>query len=127
REPAGTTRIWIDKETLLPLKRQTELNVGTKEKPKQLRVNEAYSNWKLDQPLANEIFHTEGMGPPHALVDAPKGPAAFEIAQTQKFLGFAVRDFPHPQGPKKFDELPADAADFVFHVTPRKIAGPAPK
>ena len=40
----------------------------------------------------------------------PKPPLdAFEVAQTTKFLGFAVRDFPKPQGPEKFDELPANA------------------
>jgi hypothetical protein len=46
--------------------------------------------------------------------------------QTTKFLGFAVRDFPRPQGPKKSDELPADAPAFVFALTPRRVSGPEP-
>jgi WD40 repeat protein len=68
-----------------------------------------------------------GMGLAYALRDTLKEPAAFEAAQTTKFLGFPVRDFPNPQGPKKFDELPADAPAFVFTLAPRKVSGPEPR
>jgi WD40 repeat protein len=127
RGEVGTTRLWIDKKKFLFIKRETTLNLGGDNKPVKIRVKEGYTNWKLNEPIANKSFHVKGMGPPYALVDAPKGPAAFEKAQTTKFLGFAVRDFPHPQGPKKFDQLPADAAAFVFTLAPRKVSGPEPK
>jgi len=85
-----------------------------------------YTNWKLNPPLANETFHVEGMGPPDALVDAPEDPAAFEVEQTRKFLGFDVRDFPQSQGPTGFDELPADAPEFAFSLVPQQLSGPEP-
>jgi WD40 repeat protein len=62
-----------------------------------------------------------------AAADNPKTPAAFEVAQTTKFLGFAVRDFPGPQGPNKFDDVPADAPAFGFTLTPRRLSGPEPR
>jgi WD40 repeat protein len=127
RHEVGTTRVWIDKKTFLLIKRETTLNLGSDDKPGKIRVNESYTKWGLNEEIANESFHVQGMGPPSALVDAPKEPAAFEVAQTTKFLGFPVRDFPKPQGPKKFDELPADAPAFVFTLTPRKVSGPEPR
>jgi WD40 repeat protein len=126
RREAGTTRLWIDKETLLPAKRETTLPLE-EGKGKTLQVNETYTNWRLNEPLADKLFHVKGMGRPHPLLDAPRDPAQFEVHQTRKFLGFAVRDFPQPQGPKKFDELPADAPAFAFTVTPRKVSGPDPR
>jgi hypothetical protein len=126
RRQVGTTRLWIDKKTFLPIQRETTLNLGDDDKPIKVRVKESYTNWKLNEAIANESFHVKGMGPPYALVDAPKEPAAFEKAQTTKFLGFPVRDFPRPQGPTKFEPLPADAPALVFTLAPRKISGPAP-
>src|SRR5579871_6524568 len=127
RREVGTTRLWIDKKTFLPIKRETTLNLGGDNNPVKMRVKESYTNWKLNGPIANESFHVQGMGSPYALIDAPKGPAAFEKVQTTKFLGFPVRDFPGPQGPKKFDALPADAPAFVFTLAPRKVSGPEPR
>jgi WD40 repeat protein len=125
RQEVGTTRLWIDKKTFLPIKRETTLNLGDGDKPAKIRVKETYTSWKLNEALANDSFHVKGMGPPYALVDAPKEPAVFEKVQTRKFLGFPVRNFPRPQGPKQFDELPADAPAFVFTLTRRKVSGPA--
>ncbi len=122
----GTSRLWIDRETLLPLQRETHVK-DPGGKPSSYRVREVYTNWKLNPPLADETFHVEGMGPPDALVDAPEDPAAFEAQQTQKFLGFDVRDFPQPQGPTGFDELPAEASEFAFSLVPQQLSGPEPR
>jgi hypothetical protein len=127
RRDVGTSRIWIDGESLLLLKRETNLKLGTENEPEPLKVRETYSDWKLDRPMADESFHVEGMGPPDALVDAPEDPAACEEQQTRKFLGFDVRPFPAPQGPSGFDELPADASAFAFELAPDKPSGPAPR
>jgi hypothetical protein len=124
REPAGTSRVWIDREKLLFVKRETTL--WDAKKAPFIEVRETYSDWKLDQPLANELFHVEGMGPPHALVDAPENLEEFEQVQTAKFLGFPLRDFPKPQGPSGFDELPKDSPPFAFTVAARKLSGPEP-
>jgi hypothetical protein len=125
REPLGTTRVWIDREKLLFLQRETTLHSGSKKDPVAFQVRETYSEWKLDHAIANDLFHVEGMGPPDALVDASENPDEFEKEQTRKFLGFEVRDFPMPQGTTGFDELPKDASAFAFAVTPRKPPGGA--
>lgn len=68
---------------------------------------------------------------PEPAGQSPQGPeeddSAFEAAQTQKLLGVALREFPPPQGPAGFDELPADAPVFRFAVTERKLSGAAPQ
>jgi hypothetical protein len=51
----------------------------------------------------------------------------FEAAQTRKLLGVTVRDFPAPQGPAQFDEIPADAAPFAFTAEQRPLCGPEPR
>jgi hypothetical protein len=53
-------------------------------------------------------------------------PQAFEKAQTEKLLGVPVEDFRGPQGPDRFDDLPAQAKPFRFQVTQRALSGPAP-
>src|SRR5262249_3842413 len=117
-EPAGTSRVWIDRDRLLFLKRETTLNWEAEKGPMVFQIRETYSDWKLDTPIPNEAFHVEGMGPPDALVDAPEDPEAFETAQTTKCLGFPVQDFPKPQGTPGFDDLPKDAPAFVFTLAP---------
>jgi hypothetical protein len=117
-EAAGTSRVWIDREKFLLLKRETTL--GSEVKKLVIEVRETYSNWKLDQPIPNDAFHIDGMGPPDVLVDAPEDPDAFESEQTKKFLGFAVQDFPKPQGTTGFDDLPKDAPALAFTLAPRK-------
>jgi hypothetical protein len=57
----------------------------------------------------------------------PAADAAFEKAQTEKLLGVPVQDFPLPQGPDAFDELPADRPDFDFAATERPLSGPKPR
>lgn len=38
-----------------------------------------------------------------------------------------VQDFPQPQGPTGFDELPANAPEFRFTVTERPLSGAEPR
>src|SRR5262245_41277846 len=45
---AGTTRLWIDKKTFLPIKRETTLDLGDEEKPVRIRAKETYTNWILN-------------------------------------------------------------------------------
>lgn len=127
RRAAGTSRIWIDKDSHLLLQRETSFDVGDDEKPAKLAAREIYSNWKFNQPIDNAVFHIDGMPAPDALVDAPAAPELFEVQQTRKFLGFDVKDFPKPQGATKFDELPKDAAPFRFDLSEREPSLPAPK
>jgi hypothetical protein len=53
--------------------------------------------------------------------------AAFEAAQTEKLLGVSVQDFPPPQGPTGFDELPGGRPAFDFTVAQRPLSGPKPR
>jgi hypothetical protein len=126
RVESGTARVWIDREKHLLLQRDMRFELGTEEKPAVLRAIETYSNWKFDAPMDNATFHVEGMGPADPLVDAPADPELFEVEQTRNLLGFAVQDFPKPQGPASFDELPADSPAFAFQIAPRKLSGPEP-
>jgi hypothetical protein len=52
---------------------------------------------------------------------------ALETGQTEKLIGLPVQDFPPPQGPTGFDELPDNAPDFDFTVTQRPLSGPKPR
>jgi hypothetical protein len=127
RRPAGTSRVWIDKDAHQLLQRETSFDVGTEEKPARLAAREVYANWKFNQPIDNTVFHVQGMPAPDPLVDAPADPELFEVQQTRKFLGFAVKAFPRPQGPTKFDELPKDALPLRFELSERQPSLPAPK
>jgi hypothetical protein len=112
--------VWIDREKLLFLKRVTTVGSQAKKDSVVIQVRETYSDWKLNLPIPNDVFHVEGMGPPDALVDAPEDATAFEDEQTTKFLSFPVRDFPKPQGTTGFDDLPKDAPALAFTLAPRK-------
>lgn len=52
---------------------------------------------------------------------------ALEAAQTRRLLGVPVRDFPPPQGPTGFDELPPDASAFRFTLTRQAPSGARPR
>src|SRR5262249_7228737 len=56
-----------------------------------------------------------------------KSDSVFEATQTKKLLGVEVQDFPPPQGPIGFDDLPADAHEFKFTVTEQLLSGAKPK
>jgi hypothetical protein len=51
----------------------------------------------------------------------------FEITQTEKLLGVPLQNFPQPQGPAKFDELPANRPGLRFTVTEQPVTGPTPR
>ena len=53
--------------------------------------------------------------------------SAFEASQTQRLLGVALRDFPPPQGPTRFDELPHGLPKFQFNVAERPVSGAPPR
>ncbi len=53
--------------------------------------------------------------------------ATFEATQTQRALGIPVREFPAPQGPAGFDDLPAGAPAFRFSATEQPPSGPTPR
>ena len=53
--------------------------------------------------------------------------SAYEADRTQKLLGAALLHFPPPQGPTRFDDLPADAPGFRFAVAERPLTGPPPR
>lgn len=47
--------------------------------------------------------------------------------QTEKLLGVALQNFPEPQGPTKFDELPPNRPSLRFTVTEQRVSGPTPQ
>lgn len=54
-------------------------------------------------------------------------PDDFEIRQTEKLLGVRLQNFPGPQGPTKFDELPRNISALKFTVQEQPVSGPAPQ
>lgn len=71
---------------------------------------------------ASELTSSASQGKP-----SDNTPDGFELRQTEKLLGVPLQNFSEPQGPTKFDELPAGRPALQFTIKEQPVSGPTPQ